>query len=192
LQKVPLKTNGYDESFLTYLVFAVIDCLPAREYIGVYTRSAFEIPTLGKSLTRARTVGSHAYTIAGKRGLLVSGATAAESYLAMAGTIMRSRFLSRVALLMLLVAAAPAAAQRSNSDRDLLNRQHSGGLSTEDRKRFDDLKGGSRKSSRRRPRGGRKRAPCSRRRRFRLNAMGCWAAGAWATTSGPRLVRPTC
>jgi|GEM_PF-5884202 len=39
-----------------------------------------------------------------------------------------------------LAVAAPAAAQRSMSDRDLLNRQHSSGLSTEDRRRFDELK----------------------------------------------------
>ena len=31
------------------------------------------------------------------------------------------------------------------------------------------------------------RAPCSRSRRFRLRATGCWAVGAWATASGPVL-----
>ena len=44
--------------------------------------------------------------------------------------------------LLVLAMSAPAAAQRSMSDRDLLNRQHSSGLSTEDRKRFDELKEG--------------------------------------------------
>jgi hypothetical protein len=44
-----------------------------------------------------------------------------------------------------LAVATPAAAQRSMSVRDLLNRQHSSGLSTEDRKRFDELKEGEAK-----------------------------------------------
>jgi hypothetical protein len=50
------------------------------------------------------------------------------------------RLLGMVACL--LAVAAPAAAQRSVSDRDLLNRPNGSGLSTEDRKRFDELKGG--------------------------------------------------
>jgi hypothetical protein len=54
------------------------------------------------------------------------------------------RLMSCAATLMLLVVAAPAAAQRSTSDRDLLNRPHSGGLSSEDRKRLDELKQGER------------------------------------------------
>jgi hypothetical protein len=47
-----------------------------------------------------------------------------------------------MATLMGLIVAAPAIAQRSTSDRDLLNRPHSGGLSSEDRKRLDELKQG--------------------------------------------------
>ena len=53
---------------------------------------------------------------------------------------MMHRISSCTAALVLLAAAAPAAAQRSTSDRDLSNRQHSGGLSGQDRNRFDELK----------------------------------------------------
>jgi hypothetical protein len=42
--------------------------------------------------------------------------------------------------LMLLVVATPVAAQQSISDRDLSNLPHSGGLSYEDRKRYDELR----------------------------------------------------
>ena len=61
---------------------------------------------------------------------------------------MMSRIVSCAVALMLLLVVAPPAAQRSNSDRDLLNRPHSGGLSTEDRKRFDELKEGERQAER--------------------------------------------
>jgi len=52
---------------------------------------------------------------------------------------MKSRLTSCAAALMLLAAAAPAAAQSSLSDRDLLNLPHSGGLSHQDRNRYDEL-----------------------------------------------------
>lgn len=52
----------------------------------------------------------------------------------------RHRCVSWGAALMLLAVAAPAAAQRSTSDRDLQNRPNSSGLSTEDRRRFEELK----------------------------------------------------
>lgn len=61
---------------------------------------------------------------------------------------MMSRIVSCVVALMLLLVAAPTAAQRSNSDRDLVNRPHSGGLCTEDRKRLDELKEGERPAER--------------------------------------------
>ena len=54
-------------------------------------------------------------------------------------TPMMIRLISCAAALMLLVVAAPAAAQSSMSDRDLLNSPHSGGLSHQDRNRYDEL-----------------------------------------------------
>ena len=55
-------------------------------------------------------------------------------------TALLHRLVASVAALMLLNPAAPVAAQQTTSDHDLRNRQHSGGLSGEDRKRFDALK----------------------------------------------------
>jgi tetratricopeptide (TPR) repeat protein len=53
---------------------------------------------------------------------------------------MLNRLMSCGAVLMLLAVAAPSTAQQTTSDRDLRNRQNGVGLSTEDRKRYDDLK----------------------------------------------------
>ncbi len=52
---------------------------------------------------------------------------------------MLNRLISCGVALLLLAVAAPSAAQQTLSDRDLRNLPHSGGLSTEDRKRLDDL-----------------------------------------------------
>ncbi|MEQ1592906.1 MAG: hypothetical protein ABL892_11030 [Thiobacillaceae bacterium] len=51
-----------------------------------------------------------------------------------------SRFISSVVALMLLAVAAPAAAQTSIRDRDILNREHSGNLSSEERGQLDGIK----------------------------------------------------
>jgi hypothetical protein len=53
---------------------------------------------------------------------------------------MLNRVISCGAALMLLAVVAPAVAQQTTSDRDLRNRRDSVGLSTDDRKRYDDLK----------------------------------------------------
>lgn len=53
---------------------------------------------------------------------------------------MMSRLMSCAAALMLLAVAAPAAAQTSIRDRDILNREHSGNLSAEERGRLDGIK----------------------------------------------------
>ena len=58
---------------------------------------------------------------------------------------MLNRVMSCGAVLMLLAVATPVEAQDTScgsscSDRDLRNLPHSGGLSTDDRKRYDDLK----------------------------------------------------
>jgi len=53
---------------------------------------------------------------------------------------MMNRLLSCAAALVLLVVAAPAAAQTSIRDRDILNREHSGNLSSEERGRLDGIK----------------------------------------------------
>jgi hypothetical protein len=53
---------------------------------------------------------------------------------------MLNRVISYGAALVLLAVAAPTAAQQTTSDRDLRNLPHSGGLSYEDGKRFDELK----------------------------------------------------
>lgn len=55
-------------------------------------------------------------------------------------TTMLNRLMSCGAALVLLALAATSAAQQTTSDRDLRNLPHSGGLSAEDRKRFDELK----------------------------------------------------
>jgi hypothetical protein len=53
---------------------------------------------------------------------------------------MMSRLMSSAAALMLLAVAAPAAAQASIRDRDILNREHSGNLSSEELGRLDGIK----------------------------------------------------
>ena len=52
---------------------------------------------------------------------------------------MLNRRISYGAALMLLAMAAPGAAQSTSSDRDLRNLEHSGGLSSADRNRLDEL-----------------------------------------------------
>jgi hypothetical protein len=51
-----------------------------------------------------------------------------------------TRLMSCAVALMLLVAAAPAAAQLTTNERDILNREHSGNLSLEERGRLDGIK----------------------------------------------------
>ena len=51
-----------------------------------------------------------------------------------------NRLMSCAAALTLLVVVAPAAAQTSIRDRDILNREHSGNLSSEERGRLDGIK----------------------------------------------------
>ena len=53
---------------------------------------------------------------------------------------MLNRIMSCGAALVLLAVATVSAAQQTTSDRDLRNLPHSGGLSADDRKRYDDLK----------------------------------------------------
>jgi hypothetical protein len=55
-------------------------------------------------------------------------------------TFMKNRLMSCAAALMLLAVAAPAAAQTSIRDRDILNREHSGNLSSEERGQLDGMK----------------------------------------------------
>jgi len=51
-----------------------------------------------------------------------------------------TRLMSCVSALLLLVAVAPAAAQLTTNERDILNREHSGNLSLEERGRLDGIK----------------------------------------------------
>jgi hypothetical protein len=48
--------------------------------------------------------------------------------------------MSWASALLLLVVAAPAAAQLTTNERDILNREHSGNLSLEERGRLDGIK----------------------------------------------------
>ena len=73
-------------------------------------------------------------------GLRVGGSFARLATFRPEQTTVLNRLMSCGAALVLLAVAAPSAAQQTTSDRDLRNRQNSVGLSTEDRKRYDDLK----------------------------------------------------